>query len=287
MAAPLARALRGALLLVAAAPASAQTPVTELIERTSPAVVSVEVLFKKVNSAGRKALNSPDAVRIERPGSGIFVSASGLVLTNAHLVEEVREGSDEYWLRIGLGWGFRDAEVLFRDEVADLALLQAKLLPNDEIVALPLASSADQLSGSRVLAIGSPAGEQGGAFAGALAFTSGPVQLREALLEPWQALLSDCRFHETLDGGPLLNAKGELVGIHNSSHLNPLPESWGEDEEDEEEKKPDTDYAVIVSSDAIRASIGAHLEAAEREREQRERVRIYRETARRTRQKRE
>jgi len=263
MAAPLARALRGTLLLVAAAPASAQTTVTELIERTSPAVVSVEVLFKKVNSAGRKAANSPDAVRIERPGSGTFVSASGLVLTNAHLVEEVREDSDEYWLRIGLGWGFRDAEVLFRDEVADLALLQVELLPNDDIVALPLGSSADQISGSRVLAIGSPAGEQGGAFAGALAFASGPVQLREALLEPWQALLSDCRFHETLDGGPLLNAKGELVGIHNSSHLNPLPESWGEDEEDEEEKKPDTDYAVIVSSDAIRASIGAHLEAAE------------------------
>ena len=252
-------ALTLALPCLLALPAVAQTSVTDIVERAADAVVSVDVLFDKVNASGRSA-RGRDSVRVERPGSGFLVSESGLVLTNAHLVAEVREGSDEYWIAVSLATGGeRRADVVFRDETTDLALLQLEVRDSDHFVALPIAPARREEVGARVVALSDPAGWQSRyAFAGALAFASGPVKLREATLEPWQALLSDCRFHDLLDGGPLLNTRGEVIGIHNSSHLSPRPEGFDEESEDEE-KKVDLDYAVIVSGEAIERALGELL----------------------------
>jgi len=251
-----------ALVCLFAATAAAQTPVIDVVERTSNAICSVDVLFAKQNSPGRRTADGVNAVRVERPGSGVFVGADGLILTNAHLVAEVQEGSDEYWIQVGLAsGGERMATVLHRDETTDLALLRVEARPTDTFTALPIAAARSEEVGARVIALSSPSGRRPYAFAGALAFAAGPVQLREATLEPWQALLSDCRFHDLLDGGPLLNSRGEIIGIHNSSHLSTLPEGFRQEAEDDEEKV-DLDYAVIVSGEAILKSLGAQLDGA-------------------------
>lgn len=259
--APLARA--AALVALLPLTAAAQSDVTEIVEHASPAVVTVDVLFAKIDSPGRAAQDGVNAVRVERPGSGVLVDESGLVLTAAHLVEQVKEGSDEYWIQVGVpGRGERRATILGRDEQADLALLRLDGSGQARYPALPLAPSAAEPVGARVVALGDPSGSRPYAFAGALAFPAGGVQLREALLEPEQALLSDCRFHDLLDGGPLINTRGQVIGLHNSSHLSPRPEGFGGEPDEGEEPEEDTDYAVIVSSEAILASMGQLLEGA-------------------------
>jgi S1-C subfamily serine protease len=241
----------------------AQTPVTDVVERTVSAVVSVDVLFEKTGVSGKNLGRDYDAVRVQRPGSGVLVSETGLVLTNAHLVAEVQEADGEYWIAVVLASGAEyRASVVRWDEATDLALLQLEVPPDERFVALPVARSRDQTVGARVIALSAPGVRQSEyVFAGALAFASGPVQLREVTLEPWQALISDCRFHDLLDGGPLLNARGEIIGIHNSSHLSPRPEGFDAEPEDGEEVV-DLDYAVIVSGEAIEAVMGELLRDA-------------------------
>jgi S1-C subfamily serine protease len=246
-----------------AARTAAQSSVIDVVDHAAGAIVRVDVLFDKIDSPGRTSEKGYNAVRIERPGSGVVVSASGLVLTNAHLVAEVREGSDEYRISVGLATGGeRRATVVRRDEATDLALLQIDVRSRDRFIALPLARAHDQALGARVIALGSGSGNRPVAFAGALAFAAGPIRLREATLEPWQVLLSDCRFHDLLDGGPLLNSRAEIIGIHNSSHLSRRPEGFGAESEDDGEKV-DLDYAVIVSSEAVEQSLGSLLEDSE------------------------
>jgi S1-C subfamily serine protease len=261
---PLAPTARTAgLVALLSLPVAAQSDVTDVIEHCSGAVVSVDVLFAKIDSPGRASQDGVNAVRVERPGSGVIVDAGGLVLTAAHLVEQVREDSDEYWVLVGLpGGGERRAVVVRRDEEADLALLRIQDAGSARYPALPLAPAREEPVGARVVALSDPAGSRPYAFAGALAFAAGPVRLREALLEPDQALLSDCRFHDLLDGGPLVNTRGQIVGLHNSSHLSPRPEGFGGEPEDGEEPEEDRDYAVIVSSEAVMASMGDLLEGA-------------------------
>lgn len=262
---PLASTARLAgLLALLSLPAPAQSDVTDVVEHGRNAVVSVDVLFAKIDSPGRAAQNGVNAVRVERPGSGVLVDGSGLVLTAAHLVEQVREGSDEYWVRVGLAsGGERRATIVHRDEAADLALLRIEGREGARYPALPLAPAGDEPVGARVVALSAPAGSHPYSFAGALAFAAGPVTLREATLEPWQVLLSDCRFHDLLDGGPLLNTRGEVIGLHNSSHLSPRPEGFGGAPEEGEEPEEDRDYAVIVSGEAVLAAMGEHLRGAD------------------------
>src|SRR5690606_32266683 len=71
---------------------------------------------------------------------------------------------------------------------------------------------------------------------------------------------SDARFHASLDGGPLLDLQGRVLGLHNSSHVS-TGEGFAEEEDEEAKKKVDESYAVIVSADAIRAAFPEHFSA--------------------------
>jgi S1-C subfamily serine protease len=146
--------------------------------------------------------------------------------------------------------------VVARNERLDLALLQIKG-GLEVLTPMPLANLAGRQAGERVVAM-SNSGADLDIFAGILALPTAPVTLREALLEPGEVLLSDARFHDTLDGGPLVDNQGHLLGLYNASHVSALPEGF-EETEDDEEKKPDTDYAVIVSANAIRAAFPEHF----------------------------
>ncbi len=251
------------LALVALLPtARAQTSVTEIVEASSPAVVNVSVLFGSAPGDF-----GPKAVRVQRPGSGVVLGSGGLILTNSHLVAEVTDAdgqpSDEFWAVVSFRRGLQyPATVVARDERLDLALLQinagSTLLP-----ALPLASLEDRKAGERVLAMSLASTSDPDVFAGVLGFPGDPVTLRGALLDPSEVLLTDARFHASLDGGPLLDDRGRLLGLYNSSHVSTRPEGFDEDPDADPKtpKEPDTDYAVIVSASAIRSAFEEQLSA--------------------------
>ena len=226
------------------------------------AVVHVSVRFLRPQGGGR----DPLVVPVERPSTGFLISADGLVVTNAHLVAEVPLGDgeegQEYWAVVETATGDSfPAKVIARDERSDLALLQLEGVGKRELPRLRLANPGEDADGSRVIALCAARHAMNvHAFAGALARPRGPQRLREALLEPGEVVLCDARFHDSLDGAPLLDGLGRVIGVHNSSHITATPFAFGDPEEDKDEPKINLDYAMIVSTAAFAKAFGEHMD---------------------------
>jgi len=264
---PARSSLQGALGVAATqSDSSVDTSTVEVARAITPGIVTVLMFFEKRSRGGEQRNYGTGTVRVMRPGSGVVVDPTGLVLTNLHLVAELRgpDGapSAEYWCLVSTSNGRQlEAELVAFDERTDLALLQLDS-GRTRLKALPLGHPASLEPGERVIAASFPDGQAAQLFAGILAQPSGPIRLREHELAADETLLSDARFHASLDGGPLVDSAGRVLGLHNSSHVSALSESFRQPE-NEEDKKPNLDYAVIVSADAIRAAFGERLAAAE------------------------
>jgi serine protease Do len=133
-------------------------------------------------------------------GSGVVWSASGLVLTNAHVARSAA-AEVELWDGCRL-----PARLATRDSRRDLALL--RIAATDLEPASPGDSSALR-PGELVMAVGSPLG-----FAGALSrgvvHSIGPI----AGMGPQPWIRADVRLAPGNSGGPLANARGQVIGIN-------------------------------------------------------------------------
>ena len=139
-------------------------------------------------------------------GAGVIWDAEGLVLTNDHVVGGRRAG-----IRVVLqdGRAF-DAEALGRDRDLDLALLRLRDTPAD--LPTPRVGDSDALRvGELVYAVGHPWGRPGVATAGVV---SGLGAGRVPGGSPARYVQSDVALAPGNSGGPLLNARGEVVGIN-------------------------------------------------------------------------
>jgi serine protease Do len=140
-------------------------------------------------------------------GAGVIWDRDGLVLTNHHVVAGGRRGV-RVQVVLHEDQTF-DAEVVKRDRDLDLALLRIKDAPGD----LPAASlgDSDRLRvGGLVYAIGHPLGRLGAVTAGivsGLGVVHGPGGRA-------RYIQSDVALAPGSSGGPLLNARGEVVGIN-------------------------------------------------------------------------
>jgi len=131
-------------------------------------------------------------------GSGFLIDPSGLVLTNAHVVQAGE------MVRIKLGNGkLYQTLLLAKDDKADVAVLWANPKVVQGIEQLALASPSDEppFEGERIVAIGSPLHQE-------LIVTSGIV----SKVNP-DAILSDININHGNSGGPVLNMDGKVVGI--------------------------------------------------------------------------
>jgi serine protease Do len=149
---------------------------------------------------GQRGGGAPQITRGQ--GSGFIVSPDGLILTNAHVVR----GADEVDVRLTDRREFR-AKVLGRDDKTDIAVLKiaATGLPT-----LPLGSSQALKAGEWVLAIGSPFGFENTVTAGVVSAKGRSLPDDSAV--PF--IQTDVAVNPGNSGGPLLNARGEVVGIN-------------------------------------------------------------------------
>jgi serine protease Do len=140
-------------------------------------------------------------------GAGVIWDAEGLVLTNHHVVAGGRRGSRvQVVLRDGRTF---DTEVVKRGRELDLALLRIKEAPGD-LPAAPVGDSGALRVGQLVYAIGHPWGRLG-------AVTAGIVSGLDVVRGPGgkvRYVQSDVALAPGNSGGPLLNARGEVVGIN-------------------------------------------------------------------------
>jgi serine protease Do len=140
-------------------------------------------------------------------GAGVIWDAEGLVLTNHHVVAGGRRGS-RVQVVLHDGRTF-DAEVVKRGRDLDLALLRIEEAPGD-LPAAPVGDSGTLRVGQLVYAIGHPWGRLG-------AVTAGIVSGVDVVRGPGgkaRYVQSDVALAPGNSGGPLLNARGEVVGIN-------------------------------------------------------------------------
>ncbi len=246
--------MRATWLLLAALvlpPAFAQAPAAEpalvsglpdftrLVDRTSPAVVNIEATIGGGESRGEadgRGVPSPNrrpAPDEEMPeffrrffgqpgmpapgprggvsqGSGFIMSADGYVLTNHHVVD----GADEIVVRLADRREF-PARLVGSDPLSDVALLKVE---GSGLPTLALGDSRNLKPGQWVVAIGSPFGFEYSVTAG---IVSG---VGRRSMDPSQQYVpfiqTDVAINRGNSGGPLLNTRGEVVGINSQIFSN-------------------------------------------------------------------
>lgn len=140
-------------------------------------------------------------------GSGVIIDRSGYILTNNHLVEGVKS------LVVGLHTGrLIPGRIVARDFLLDLALVK---ITADDLVPADLNQTAQLEIGETVVAIGNPLALKGGSTV-----TVGVVSaLDRSVLTPngetlYNLIQTDAAINPGNSGGPLLDLKGQVVGLN-------------------------------------------------------------------------
>lgn len=149
----------------------------------------------------------PDAGRVGL-GSGVVIDASGLIMTNSHVVAGGHDA--EVTVRLSDGREFKAADV-WADPKTDIAIIRIKA---DGLTAAKIGNSDHMAVGDWVLALGQPFGLEGTVTAGIVSATHRGVGItdRENFLQ------TDAAINPGNSGGPLVNLDGEVVGINTAIH---------------------------------------------------------------------
>ncbi len=208
-------------------PAGAPMSFADLIDRVSPAVVSVSVTTEikraERNSAfnpfrglpgfdeyedrfgeGEEEEGTPETDQEGNAlGSGFFISSAGYIVTNHHVVENARE------VVVSLKNGDQlEAEIIGTDEQTDLAVLKVKKSGTYPFV--EFATRAKPRVGDWVVAVGNPFGLGGTATAGIVSADG-----RELLGGNYNDFIQiDAPINRGNSGGPTFNLNGEVIGVN-------------------------------------------------------------------------
>jgi S1-C subfamily serine protease len=152
-------------------------------------------------------------------GSGFILDKAGHVLTNYHVVANANRGIE---VKLNNKHAPYKAKVVGTDKMHDLALLQIDA-PNLEPVTL--ADSSELAVGQKVYAIGNPFGLSGTMTRGIISAIR-PIRGAEgAPIE--DAIQTDAAINPGNSGGPLLNSRGEVIGINTMIASNGADQSSG------------------------------------------------------------
>ncbi len=159
------------------------------------------------------------AVPQQGQGSGFILDKAGHVLTNFHVIAGANRGievklSDKHTYK---------AQVVGTDKTHDLALLK---IDAPDLTPATLASSSDLVVGQKVYAIGNPFGLSGTMTRGIISsIRSIRTDNEEAPIE--NAIQTDAAINPGNSGGPLLNSRGEVIGINTMIASNGADQSSG------------------------------------------------------------
>jgi Do/DeqQ family serine protease len=137
-------------------------------------------------------------------GSGVIISADGIILTNNHVIA----GADEVKIALFDGSEY-DCEILLKDEKSDLAVLKVK--DTVSLQAIEIADSDDVEVGDLVLAIGNPFGVGQTVTSG---IVSAVARSQVGINDFDFFIQTDAAINPGNSGGALVDMKGRLVGIN-------------------------------------------------------------------------
>ena len=221
--------------IVIEAPSGAPLSFADLIERVSPAVVSVNVVseqerselsemerfFERFQRGPRDDRDDdterePSTREARSLGSGFFISAEGHIVTNHHVVENAVE------IEIVLEDGRElDAELIGSDPQTDLAVIKVKEAGTYPFVEFQ--SSSTLRRGDWVIALGNPFGLGGTATAGILSANGRDL----GNSNPYTDFLQiDAAINRGNSGGPTFDLYGRVIGV-NTAIFSPTGGSVG------------------------------------------------------------
>ena len=176
--------------------------VSGVIERASASVAAVRV------GGSDAALGN---------GSGFVFTSDGYLLTNAHVVRAGRPtaaAKPELRYSVVLGDGTEsDAEWVGDDADTDLALLRVGAGARTSLQPLALGKSSALKRGEVAIAIGNPLGFEHTATAGIVSALGRSMRASTGRLIP-DVIQTDAALNPGNSGGPLLNARGEVIGVN-------------------------------------------------------------------------
>jgi serine protease Do len=202
-------------------------PIAEVAEKLNPTVVSIiNTSFVKTRPSGDN--DSPfgddffnwffgpqhpgsrrpqeEEQRVQAGGSGVLISSDGEILTNYHVIANPKGGESTIEVKISSGRTFK-ATVLGRDKELDIALI--KIAASHQPFA-QLGDSDAMRVGEWVVAIGNPLGLDHTVTQGIISAKG--RQISGPGLESF--LQTDAAINRGNSGGPLLNLRGEVIGIN-------------------------------------------------------------------------
>src|ERR1035437_9396443 len=151
-------------------------------------------------------------------GSGFILDKAGHVLTNYHVIADANRG-----IKVQLSDKRNyDAKVVGTDRTHDLALLQINA---PDLQPVTLADSRELSVGQKVYAIGNPFGLNGTMTRGIISSIRSICNGDDAPIE--DAIQTDAAINPGNSGGPLLNSRGEVIGINTMIASNGADQSSG------------------------------------------------------------
>ncbi|SMB93784.1 Do/DeqQ family serine protease [Thermanaeromonas toyohensis ToBE] len=188
--------------------------IADIVEAASPAVVRIDTVVGGGNLPSpfndpffRQFFGLPLPRQQETAlGSGFIISPDGYILTNEHVVEGAREVKVTI---VGFDQPFK-AKVVGADRDLDLAVL--KVEAGKPLPYLKLGDADKARVGEWVIAIGNPYGLDHTVTVGVLSAKGRPIDTQDRHYE--NLLQTDASINPGNSGGPLLNLKGEVIGIN-------------------------------------------------------------------------
>jgi S1-C subfamily serine protease len=143
-------------------------------------------------------------------GSGVVIDEEGYLLTNDHVVRRAKKIN----IKFCTGTNVYTATPVASDPKSDVALLKLNARPGEKFKAIQLAREDDLLLGETVLALGNPFGLGGSVTRGILSSKSRLLPKEGEPLDIPNWLQTDAPINLGNSGGPLVNLRGELIGIN-------------------------------------------------------------------------
>ena len=192
-------------------------PIARIAHNCSPAVVNIdtESMVKQTSSPyaedpffkeffGDELRKYSKAVPMKGKGSGFIATKDGYILTNNHVVE----GADKITVTL-LDGRHLEAKLIGRDPTFDLAVIK---IDEKDLHVLPMGDSDSSQVGEWVVAIGNPLGFENTVTAGVISGKNRTLQAADVNFQGF--MQTDAAINPGNSGGPLINLKGEVVGIN-------------------------------------------------------------------------
>jgi serine protease Do len=156
------------------------------------------------------------APRTEAAGTGFIISRDGLILTNNHVVEDATkitvslfgEDNDQEY----------EAKLVGRDQLTDSALIQMIQKPNHALPEAKFGDSSQMAAGDWVMAIGNPFNQGWTVTVGVISATERDFPVTDQRRA--EMIQTDAAINPGNSGGPLLNLRGEVIGMNSAIFTN-------------------------------------------------------------------